>query len=210
MKYFNELPLVINSDGQGNYYLLRNILIRTKLIPELAKNPLLFYQYDIQESDTPETIAYKYYGDSYRYWMVLMANEIMDPQWEWPLTSKQFSKHLIDKYSSIAGGDNLVMTYLNSTVHHYEKSMTTIDSNTGTTAIKTVTVDQQTYQLIQPSSTTSILSDGSKVTYTVGGNAVSIYDYENDLNESKRTIKLINSKYVSEMEATYSNLVKKA
>jgi hypothetical protein len=210
MKYFNELPLVINSDGKGNYYPLRNLLIRTKLIPQLAKNPLLFYQYSIQESDTPETIAYKYYGDSYRYWMVLMANEIMNPQWEWPLTSKQFIKQLIDKYSAIAGGDNLVLSYLTGTVHHYERSITTVDSNTGTTAIKTVEVDQETYQLIVPSSTTSTLPDGSTVTYTVSGNAVSIYDYENDLNESKRTIKLINAKYVSQMEEVYSNLVKKA
>jgi hypothetical protein len=208
MKYFNELPLVINSDGKGNYYPLRNILIRTKLIPELSKNPLLFYQYFIQESDTPETIAYKYYGDSYRYWMVLMANEIMDPQWEWPLTSKQFGKYLINKYSTIAGGDNQVMSYLTSTIHHYENSIKTVDSNTGTTAIKTVEVDQQTYLLIQSVSNTSTLPDGSTVTYTISGNAISIYDYENQLNESKRSIKLINAKYVTQMESIYSSLVK--
>jgi hypothetical protein len=208
MKYFNELPLVINTDGNGNYYSLRNILIRTKLVPELSKNPLLFYQYNIQESDTPETIAYKYYGDQYRYWMVLISNEIMDPQWEWPLTSKQFNAHLINKYSAEAGGDSHVLSYLLATVHHYEKTITTIDSPTKTTVIKTVEVDEQTYQSIETFSTTTVMPDGSTVDYKIEGKAISIYNYENQLNESKRSIKLINAKYVGQMEIVYSSLVK--
>jgi hypothetical protein len=208
MKYFNELPLILNTDKNGNYYPLRNILIRTKLIPELAKNPLLFYEYDIQESDTPESIAYKYYGDQYRYWIVLMANEMMDPQWQWPLTSQQFQKYLFDKYSVVAGGSSYVMSYLTATVHHYEKVTTTYDSDSQITAIKTVEVDGATYAAIQPYTATTTFPDGSKGTYSITGNAISIYDYENQLNESKRRIKIINSKYVSQMESIYSQLVK--
>jgi hypothetical protein len=208
MKYFNSLPFIANQDSNGNYYFLKNILIRTKLISQLAKNPMLFYKYSVQDSDTPESIAFKYYGDQYRYWLIFMANEIMDPQWDWPLTTQQFLKFLKDKYSTVAGGDNNVLSYTQGTVHHYEKLVTTVDNNTQTTAIKSVIVDQETYNLIQSSTQTRTFADGSTVTYTTGKNAVSIYDYENDLNESKREINLINSNYVSDMETQYQALVR--
>jgi len=208
MKYFNSLPFIANQDSNGNYYFLKNILIRTKLVSQLAKNPLLFYKYSVQDSDTPESIAFKYYGDQYRYWLIFMANEIMDPQWDWPLTSQQFLKFLKDKYSTVAGGDNNVLSYTQGTVHHYEKLVTTVDNTTQTTVIKSVIVDQETYNLIQSSTQTKTFADGSTVTYTTGKNAVSIYDYENDLNESKREINLINSNYVSDMETQYQALVR--
>lgn len=208
MKYFNSLPLLINKDSNNNSYLLKNILIRTKLVSELSRNPMIFYKYSIQESDTPESIAHKYYGDQYRYWLIFMANEIMDPQWDWPLTSRQFLTYLKDKYATDAGGVENVLSYTQGTVHHYEKVITTLDNVTQTTAIKSVVVDSDTYNLIQTQTTTKTFANtNSSVTHTIGKNAVSIYDYENELNEAKREINLINSSYVSGLESQFENLV---
>lgn len=209
MKYFNSLPYLANEDLGGDYYYLKNILIRTKLVSELFRNPMLFYKYSVQDSDTPESIAYKYYGDQYRYWLIFMANEIMDPQWDWPLTNQQFDVYIKDKYATDAGGENNVLSYTLGTIHHYEKTITTYDSDTQTTSIKTVVVDQEQYNLIQTESTTKTFANtNSSVTYTVGKNAISIYDYENDLNESKREINLINKLYISDVESQYELLVK--
>jgi len=33
-------------------------------------------------NDTPEIVAEKFYGNSYRYWIVLLSNNIIDPQWD--------------------------------------------------------------------------------------------------------------------------------
>jgi hypothetical protein len=208
MKYFNSLPLLINKDSNNNSYLLKNILIRTKLVSELSRNPMIFYKYSIQESDTPESIAYKYYGDQYRYWLIFMANEIMDPLWDWPLTSRQFLAYLKDKYTTAAGGVGNVLSYTQGTVHHYEKVITTLDNTTQTKAIKSVVVDFNTYNLIQTQTKTKSFSNGATVTYTTSKNAVSIYDYENELNEAKREINLINSAYVSGLESQFENLVR--
>ena len=207
MKYFNSLPLLINKDSNNNSYLLKNILIRTKLVSELSRNPMIFYKYSIQESDTPESIAYKYYGDQYRYWLIFMANEIIDPQWDWPLTSREFLTYIKDKYATDAGGVENVLSYIQGTVHHYEKVITTLDNVTQTTAIKSVVVDFDTYNLIQTQTKTKAFSGGATVTHTTSKNAVSIYDYENELNESKREINLINSSYVSSLESQFENLV---
>lgn len=209
MKYFDSLPFLVNQDTNNNLYVTKNLLIRTNLIAELSKNPLLFYKYAIQDGDTPEIIANKYYGTPYRYWVVLYGNSnIMDPQADWPLTNQQFTLYLKNKYSVVAGGEDQVLSYINGTVHHYEKIITTVDNETKTIAIKNIEIDESTYNLITPYTQTQTFGDGSSVTYSLSKSAISIYDYEDKLNESKRDINLINSAYVNQVETQYQSLVK--
>jgi len=207
MRYFNSLPYLTANDNNGNIVALKNLLIRTQLIPQLAKNPLLFYAYSVQDGDTPEIIANKYYGDPFRFWITLYGNPtILDPQADWPMSSQQFLIYLNDKYGAVANGN--VLSYTQGTIHHYEKTVTSVDGDSGTTAIKTVEIDEPTYNLIIPSTVTKSFSNGTKITYTISTNAVSIYDYENKLNESKRNINIINSAYANQIESRYQTLVK--
>ena len=209
MEYFSALPFLTTTDGNGNSIVLRNLLVRTGLIPQLAKNPLLMYRYAVQDGDTPEIVANKYYGSPFRYWIALYGNpQMMDPQSDWPLSTKNFTIYLQDKYATSANGTANVLSYTLGTVHHYEKVITTIDDTTKTTAIKVVEVDQDTYNSIIPLTTTSTFPDGSSITYTVEPNAVSIYNYEDQVNESKRNINLINSQYTTQIETQYQSLVK--
>lgn len=209
MEYFSALPFLTTTDGNGNSIVLRNLLVRTGLIPQLAKNPLLMYRYAVQDCDTPEIVANKYYGSPFRYWIALYGNpQMMDPQSDWPLSTKNFTIYLQDKYATSANGTANVLSYTLGTVHHYEKVITTIDDTTKTTAIKVVEVDQDTYNSIIPLTTTSTFPDGSSITYTVEPNAVSIYNYEDQVNESKRNINLINSQYTTQIETQYQSLVK--
>ena len=97
MLYFDTLPKVITLDPNNNPILVTNLLTRASILQNLLVNPQLFYSYDIQDGDTPEIVAAKYYGDSYRYWLVLFANQILDPQWQWPLSSQQFQAYINDK-----------------------------------------------------------------------------------------------------------------
>jgi hypothetical protein len=208
MRYFNSLPNLVAQDTSGNSVLLKNLLIRTQLLPQLAKNPLLFYQYAVNDTDKPEIIADKYYGDSYRYWLVLYANpQFVDPQADWPMNSQQFTVYLQDKYAEAANGAANVLSYTQGTVYQYEKVITSIDNTTGTKAVKTVVVDENTYLNILPSTTTQSFPDGSSITYSVAQNALSIYDYELGVNEAKRSINIINSNYATGLESQYQALV---
>lgn len=206
MLYFKSFNKVVTTDYKNNLILLTNLLQRVDIIPKLLNNPLVFYSYDIQENDTPEIIADKYYGDPYRYWLVLLANQITDPQWEWPLTSQQFNLYLNDKYSTVANS-NTVLSYTQSTIQQYVKTITTTDSISSNTTSLSIIVDQPTYTLIQTGSTKQTFSDGSSVTETITKNAVSIYDYEINLNESKRNIQLINKNYAYEFEKQLNSLL---
>jgi len=207
MLYFDTFPLVIASDYKKNAILLTNLMARVEIIPSLLRNPLLFYSYDLKESDRPDIIAHKYYDDSNKYWMVLYANKIIDPLYDWPLTSQQFDAYLKNKYSQAAGGDAYVLTYTTSTVQEYRKTITTYDSTSLETTTKTVVVDLTTYNSITAASTTKTFSSGASVTRTISKSAVSIYDYEIELNEAKQNIKLINSSYSNQLENDLKTLM---
>lgn len=201
MKYFETLPSVMNVDQNNNVYSLKNLVVRADLIEKLKNNINLFYGYSVQDGDTPEMVAHKYYGDQNRYWIVLMANNIFDPEWDWPLSTNQFSDYLEDKYISIAqeaGQD--VISYTNTNVHHYEKLIITLDNETLYQTIKNIVIDEETYNNTIEKTNNVTLPDGSKVTRTVKKKIVSLYDYENEQNESKRNIKLIKAQFANDIE----------
>jgi hypothetical protein len=198
MQYFDTLPKILQYDNVGTGRLFTNLLARASIIPELLKNPAIYYSYDIQDGDTPEIIAHKYYGDSYRYWMVLLANEILDPQWEWPISGNIFNDYLIGKYGQSFNTQ--------ATIHHYEKTITQFDSGTNTTTTNTVEIDLNTYNTTYQTIKSYTLPTGV-VTVTISKSAISYYDYELNLNESKRNIQLLNSSYVNQLETELKNLM---
>jgi len=126
MQYFDTLPKIILTNNNGISTIMTNLMARVSILPEILKNPMVYYKYDVQDGDTPEIVAYKYYDDPYRYWIVLFANKMLDPQWDWPLNSIQFNEYVNDKY-----GNTL------NNLHHYEKVIT--KTTRGTDDDQTVT-----------------------------------------------------------------------
>jgi hypothetical protein len=198
MQYFDTLPKIVQYDNKGTGRVFTNLLARASFIPQLLKDPALYYQYDIQDGDTPEIVAYKYYGDSYRYWIVLLVNELFDPQWNWPLSQKNFNAYINKKYNG--------STSIYTDAHHYEKILTQYDYNTNITTTNKVIVDQTTYNNIVTQTQTYSLPTG-QVSITVDKSVISIYDYELDLNEQKRNIRLLNTAYTNQMEEEFKKLM---
>ena len=60
MFYFNTLPKVLVTKSDGTSALYTNLMARTSLLDNILTNPLLYYSYDIQDTDTPEIVAEKY------------------------------------------------------------------------------------------------------------------------------------------------------
>jgi hypothetical protein len=208
MLYFNTLPKILTNDNKNNAIVLTNLLARAELVQNLMTNPLMFYEYNIQDGDTPDIVASKYYGDSYRYWLVLFSNQILDPQWGWPLSSQQFTLYLTDKYAAAANTDaNTVLSYTSATVYEYRKIVTTTDQTTLKTTSKTFIIDYETYLATMDSTKTVTFSNGTSATETIATDAVSIYDWEVEQNESKRTIKLINAIYAPQFESQFKSLM---
>ena len=197
MSYFEKYPKVVTTQKDGTRSVMVNLMARSSIIQTLLDNPLLFYTYDVQDGETPEMIAHRYYNDSYYYWLILYANEITDPQWGWPLDRASFERYIIEKYTS-------VNPY--STIHHYEKVITQFESSTRTTTVKKITIDEETYNNLTPSKTVYDFPT-STTTITISKNAVTLYQYELELNESKRSIKVIKKEFAETVNAQFETLM---
>lgn len=197
MKYFNSLPKVIYNDKNNIKTSYTNLMARASVIPSLLNNLLVFYQYDIRDEDTPEIVAYKYYGDMDRFWIVLYCNQMMDPQWDWPLSSRKFEKYVLEKYNNTL--DN---------THHYEE-VTTITNASGVVLSKdTRTLSEDDYNTLPYNYTNSYELNGESFNVNITRNAVTNYNYEINLNESKRNIKILNKDYAPQLERELSSLMK--
>jgi len=198
-KYFSKFPKLIYT-RQGVSNLATDILTRINTIKGVLDNTSLFYTYSIQEGDTPEMIASKYYGDSELHWIVLIFNEIIDPFYDWPMHYRQFIIFLTDKYGSPATAQ--------MTNHHYEKIITSIDGYTGKVTTDVYQIDLDSYNHIpaEPTTETRVLNNQT-ITVTTSRRSISCYDYENELNESKRVIKLIKNNLVPDIKNQFEILM---
>ena len=95
MQYFDTLPKIIHTNDNGISTIMTNLMARVSIVPEVLKNPMVYYKYDVQEGDTPEIVAHKYYDDPYRYWIVLFSNKMYD------LFNNHFSSLLKNKFSDV-------------------------------------------------------------------------------------------------------------
>lgn len=206
MKYFDSLPKSIKTDRNGAQTVFTNLMARVNLMSDKLANPLLFYSYDIQEGDTPEIIAEKYYGDPYRYWIILLSNNILDPQWEWPILNNAFNKHIQQKYVNVDPYTD---------IHHYEKIVTQEETLTQNKVVNVIEISFEEYDLL-PDTQTITYPPLDKPTFNGGGRciitttkrAVTFFQYELELNESRRNIKLLKKEYAPQIETELHKLMK--
>ncbi len=198
MQYFNSLPKIRYVDQNNVTTVYTNLMARASVIPSILNNTLVYYSYDVQDGDTPEIIAYKYYGDVNRFWIVLYCNQLNDPQWDWPLSSNKFEKYILNKYNT----GNL------NSIHHYEKITTQTNINTNTTTVDTETISQEVYNSLQSNTTTTYTLGSETIQVNVTRRTVTNYEYEISLNESKRNIKILNKAYADKLESQFLELMK--
>jgi hypothetical protein len=110
MPYFNEFPVInYNLSGvNGNTKEITDIWRRVKVRSKIANNVALFDKFDVPEGDSPETVAYKVYGDAEYFWVVTLMNNIVNRYYDWPLDEYNFQQYVEDKYANP------------DAVHHYE------------------------------------------------------------------------------------------
>ena len=116
-KYFNQFPKTVYATEKTPVGVdsVTNIISRFSFQNELKENIASFYKYQIKDSDTPEIIAHKYYGDSERHWIVLMFNDIVDPQFDWPMPYSTFINYVDSKYTANGAAQNVSLKTFTTT-----------------------------------------------------------------------------------------------
>ena len=157
--YFNNLPTI-----EYGTKVARNLITRPKIKEFILGNPNVIYDYVIKDGERPDVIANAYYGDSNFVWLIFLANNIVDPYYDWPLTQEQFKDFIIDKYGSVETAKN--------TIKHYKHKT------------KGTLITKETYDL-NATMLKIVASDYQ---------SVDVYKFEDEANEAKRSIKLIDAR----------------
>jgi len=200
-KYFNYFPKTVYSlDTTNNVDVVTSIVSRFAFESSFRDNTSVYYEYNIQDSDTPEIIANKFYGDSEKHWVVLMLNHIVDPQFDWPLDQRTIISYMDEKYSANASVGQSGVSWAQANIHSYYKVETRTTNSTNTDLQIKIQVDANTYANVAATTTNLTLDDGNSITIKVSKETKSYYDYEIEQNETKRTIKLLKPEFVSPIE----------
>ena len=184
---------------------ITNILTRFKFENSFKENSITYYEYDIKDSDTPEIIASKFYDSPEKHWAVLLINDIIDPQWDWPMDQGTMIKFIESKYSANAAVGETGVYWSKNNIKNYFIIQTRTLSSGSITIDKTET-DANTYANTSTYTTTLNLSDGNNLNIVLTKETRSYYDFEIDTNESKRTIKLLKPEFVYPLDQEIKRL----
>lgn len=184
--YFDYFPTIEHDlTNNGQRVRLTNILRRFKVTDSATKADV-FYEYDIQAGDRPDTIAEKYYGSSAHAWVVLHYNDIQDPIFGWALFNRDFEEYVTAKYGSIATAQ--------ATVHEYRRILTQQQTKVDGTVIseRYVVVDKDTYDTLDE----------------INKKSISKWDWELEENDKKRKIKILDKKYLDQVIAEAEDILR--
>jgi len=185
--YFSNFPTTPHDlTNIGQQVQLTNIIRRYKIRNSLLTDTRIYYDYQIESGERPDTVADKFYNDPNLAWLILMFNEIVDPIFGWPLFDYDFENYIRGKYTSIASAQ--------AEIHEYRQILNQKQVKYDGTIIpeKYVVVDQTTYTSLNPSERQTITK----------------YDWELEENESKRQIKVLNESYLSKVKKQVKSILK--
>lgn len=185
--YFRKVPnfeytnRIVGENNISDYTEVKNLFKRGKLREDIFGKLTYFTKYQIQGDERPDNVAYNFYNDSTLDWVILLSNNIVNIQSEWPMSQVSFDKYLIEKYGSYAN--------LNST-HHYETTLVT--NSNGVVIVPAGLEVPQNYSL-------TFYDDGVGRENTITNITVEVtnYDYEQKREDEKRNIFILKPRYLN-------------
>jgi len=281
--FFNNFPTITYNDN-----LAVNIVAKVKFNDVVKKTAAVFYPYTILDGERPDMIAADYYDDPRYSWVLYLANDIVDPYYDWPLSDREFNEFINKKYNSLSnarrnisywrvnwytddttldvsgynalpsnrkkyfrpviGYTGNVVNYVRSELDYTVETNKTISitvSNSASFAVGDY-ITQSTNNQISATGFIKEVSDNNIVAQNILGNFsntsitvgqvisenyssnvtnvsllnesipsdelvywtyVTQYDYETELNESKRHIRILDRSYLSQIEKEISEIL---
>lgn len=67
--------------------------------------------YVVGDGERPDNVAYKVYQDSSLDWLIMLVNNMYSIYDDWPKTSLEFERFIIEKYGSISNASSQIKYY---------------------------------------------------------------------------------------------------
>lgn len=220
-----------------DYKIVTDITRNVRVRKQILENITLYDYYDIGEGETPEIISEKIYGTPYYHWVIMLVNQRYDYVNDFPLTQRELDAYIDEKYGEkkyhvnhykvdgmIKEGIN-ILNFVG-----VEISGGTFGSiNIGDVVVSShgykARVDSVTYEPTSSTATVSLRTGNfllNELVTVAGENTnvrvascvipsqyttVSNYDYEFNLNESKRRIKIVDPALVEQLVKEFKDII---
>ena len=198
--YFRRLPnldypsLLKERESNTDFIQTKNLFRRVKIREDLFGNFMQFDKYEVIGDERPDNVAEKVYGNDGLDWVVLLSNNIIDINNEWPMNQSQLNMFLEEKYTP----QQLV------SIHHYE-TLELRDNKNQLILPAGLVVDadfNMEYLSGGQVKSTNSLVDGRPV------KAVTFYDYENSQNDQKRNINVLKQEFLGLFIKDFERIMK--
>jgi hypothetical protein len=194
--YFRQVPNLdyvsrLPNAKIGDYIQVKNLFKKGKLREDIFQNLAFFEKYKILGDNRPDNVAFEVYGDSTLDWVVLLSNNIVNIQSEWPLTQNSFDEYLFNKY--MQQDDYTEEDVYNSVyngIHHYET--TEVKNSQGVVIVPAGLQVSSDYSVSYYDYFIDNQVDSGNIAVPVTN-----YEYEEKLNNDKRNIYLLKSTYLN-------------
>lgn len=187
-RYFQYFPQVTHTSEK-----LTDITKRAKFYEKIQSDPYVFLPYTIEEGLRADQVAYYYYGDANLVWLVYLANNIIDPYYDWPLTSEELYDMIAKKYESQAGTKGLDVAKWAS------------DTNITDNILYYYSVDDSELRISKDSYALSVSLDASFEADK--WLAYRYFDYELEKNENRRIIQLVDNRFTAKIEKEFKSIM---
>jgi Base plate wedge protein 53 len=183
MSIFDYYPRLQYNSNQGI-----NILVEPEIVTQYLNDYNKFYSYTIKGNERADAIAYQEYNDPTLDWVIYLTNKIVDPYKDWLMDDNSFKDYMETKYNTTASRLNSTLSS-DTIAYYYYKGLNSDDQ---------ATINSYNYKM-------------TPLTYSKLGNPpgwepVSIWEYEYELNELKRDIKLLRPNYISDFKQQIKDL----
>ena len=185
--YFRQVPnfeyVSLLPDAKiGDYAPLKNFFKKGKLREDIFQNIAFFEKYKIQGNDRPDNVAFKIYDDPTLDWLVLLSNNILNIQTEWPISQDDFDRFVLNKYGNY---DTLY-----NGIHHYETEE--VKNSQGVTIVPAGLKVDSTYSVSYYDYFIDTQVDTGNISVPVTN-----YVYEDKLDNDKRNIYILKPRYLN-------------
>ena len=192
--YFRQLPsfeyVSRTPDAKiSDYIEVKNLFKKGSLRPDIFQKTTFFEKYKIIGDDRPDNVAFELYDDSTLDWVILLSNNILNIQTEWPLTQNSFDTYLKEKYGVGLDTEEEVYAKIYDT-HHYET--VEIKNSQGVTIVPAGLQVPSDYSV----SYYDFFIESQVDTGTIAI-PVTNYEYEEKLENEKRNIFVLKPRYLN-------------
>ena len=103
--YFSLLPNIEYDEkpisypfSESDFVTAKNFFRRYKLNDDVFSYAVFFKKYAIEDGERPDILAKRAYGDPFYDWVILLTNNMVNSQYDWPMSNHEVNKVLESEY----------------------------------------------------------------------------------------------------------------